>query len=231
MGQFFTLKTGNGTFVLMRFLMLIALCLTFQWNAYAQFEIGSLSGSIQVVEAPSHLLGQETNINLAFTYYSMPHFSRTNSMSAYTGYMIAQTDSLQGIETVYFEALGKRVAIRTKLAEKKNHVISSQEFGFERGSFHEVKGDTVIAGWPCKKAEWISMDQPLERVSVWYAPDIPCQMSDRYKGLAGMPMKFYFHQDQIRYLYEISYVSSECPDKAIFEPIPEHELLELPNQN
>jgi hypothetical protein len=228
MGSSFVLKSGNDTFVFMRCLMLIAFWMTFHRNAGAQFSTGSFAGSIQVVVAPIGILGQETAPNLAFAFYSMPHFSRTNSMSEYTGYMIAQTDSLLGIETVYFEALGKRVALRTKLTPDREPAMGGQEFLFEHGSFHEVLGDTVIAGWHCKKAEWIAMDQLEKHVSVWYAQDIPCQLKDRYKGLSGMPMKFYFQQNQILYLYEISNVSSECPDKALFEPIPDHELIESP---
>jgi hypothetical protein len=231
MGQVFLLKTGNGTFVLMRYLLSITLWMAFQWNASAQFVTGSYGGSRQVVDAAIDFQGQETDTNMAFTFYSIPHFSRTNTMGAITGYVITQTDSLEGMETSYFEALGKRVAIRTKLTENKKHVRSSQEFTFERGSFHDVMGDTVIAGWTCKRAKWISMDQSESNFSGWYAQELPYHLANRYNGLSGMPMKFYFNQDQITCLYERSYASREWPIRTLFELIPEHELIESPNQN
>ena len=195
---------------------------------WSQHRTGSYAGGLKVIGTDIDLGGQEQVLNMQFTIFNKPYVSRCNFIVPTMGYVVVQTDSLKNEEVSYFEAMGKKIAMRSKPKKGPSAVESSAQFAFERGRFELAEGDTIIAKHPCKKAIWRENEMPNNTLSVWYAVNVPCALKERYINLPGMPMYFVFYQDHLTVRYEITQVSDEAPDPSYFDPLPDHEWMEEP---
>jgi hypothetical protein len=199
---------------------------TLAMTGSAQHRTGSYAGGLKVIGTDIDLGGQEQALNMQFTIFNKPHFSRCNFIVPAMGYVVVQTDSLNNEEVSYFEAMGKKIAMRSKPKGTTTAVQGPSQFAFERGGFVLAEGDTIIAQHACKRAIWHETGHPENNLAVWYAVSVPCALKERYIGLPGMPMYFVFYQDHLTVRYEITQVSDEAPEASYFEPLPDHEWME-----
>ena len=205
--------------------ILVVWCSSFQ-SISAQLSVGTYAGEIRAIATEVDLQGQERLANLDFRIHSRLGWTRSDFILPNLGHVIVIADSSRRESTTYFEVAGNKKAMVNAWSENDTLPFQANEFRFETGAFECMYGDTVIAGEVCKKARWYPTMGQESVVEVWYATQIPNALPRRYVYLPGMPMCFVYRQNGITMQYRITEIQRELPDRKLFEPLPDHEMLQ-----
>lgn len=209
--------------------ILVVWCISFQ-SISAQLSVGTYAGEIRAIATDVDLQGQEQMANLDFRIHSIRGWTRSDFILPDMGPVTVIADSSRRESTSYFEFAGNKKAMVNRWSENDTASLQSNEFRFERGVFECMEGDTVIAGEACKKARWYPVMGQESVVDVWYATQIPNALPKRYVHLPGMPMCFVYRQNGITMQYRITEIQRELPDRKLFEPLTDYEMLQQQNE-
>jgi hypothetical protein len=192
----------------------------------SQTGVGNYYGGFEVIYSPADSATQASYLKSHFSYCQDQWHWRSDVYNPTNGMVISIGDKKSLEIKMYINFQGHQRCLKMHGADSNPMGVVDENSVWQEGHTELIEGDTILAGVACKRAKWHAKDHELKPRTVWFAPDIPCDLPQRFPGLPGMPILFDFELGAYIMRYEILGLTYEQPSQDMFSDIAGYEEIE-----